>query len=487
MIRPHVVLASCLIGLLPSAAAVAQTRPASAPASMPASRPSTGPATQSTTFDHTVTVSPAAPPTPALRYQFRFDRSEQVPGNGAVGYLQALLQLPDQKLLDDLNDANFDTDDDAAFVRLMKDKFAWCGTPVLVDSAIRRETCVWDFPVHHDGIGTLLPYLNHMRELANFLSPKARLATATGDWKQALNLARATFLLADAVDRSDPDTFLVTELVALGIQDIALDQVERLVQRPDAPNLYWALRQLPVPFGNVRAAVLNEHTAWGLSFPPLEKAWRGETLSADEWRQVVYGLHQQITGFQFMDPKPPTDAEFEAGLVRDGPAGRADYARRHGMTADAVAALDPVFVVGAFYFDGYRDAQDDITKWAVLPYPESLAPVAAATRRIDALRHRQPNNPFLAVRASESRCLTGSARLDRRAAALAAVEALRAYAAAHDGRLPAALADVTETPPPPNPATGKSFDYTVTGDTAVVSDNDAATGKPLRYTVRVRR
>ena len=45
------------------------------------------------------------------------------------------------------------------------------------------------------------------------------------------------------------------------------------------------------------------------------------------------------------------------------------------------------------------------------------------------------------------------------------VEALRLYAAGHDGKLPAKLSDIS-VPLPVDPVTGKPFDYAVEGATA---------------------
>jgi hypothetical protein len=56
-----------------------------------------------------------------------------------------------------------------------------------------------------------------------------------------------------------------------------------------------------------------------------------------------------------------------------------------------------------------------------------------------------------------------SLRLDRSIALDQCIEAIRAYAADHHGKPPAALADLTEAPAPPDPMTGKPFAYTVFG------------------------
>jgi hypothetical protein len=56
-------------------------------------------------------------------------------------------------------------------------------------------------------------------------------------------------------------------------------------------------------------------------------------------------------------------------------------------------------------------------------------------------------------------------RLEQRIALLRHVEALRLYAAAHDGKLPEKLADV-EVPLPVDPFTGKPFRYELQDGTA---------------------
>ncbi|MCH8923200.1 MAG: hypothetical protein IIA67_08655 [Planctomycetes bacterium] len=76
-----------------------------------------------------------------------------------------------------------------------------------------------------------------------------------------------------------------------------------------------------------------------------------------------------------------------------------------------------------------------------------------------------------------------AARTQRRREVLRIVEALRLYAARHDGRLPEKLSDVTEVPIPINPLTGKAFGYQLDGKTAVLN----ADGPPnARYIERYR-
>ena len=69
------------------------------------------------------------------------------------------------------------------------------------------------------------------------------------------------------------------------------------------------------------------------------------------------------------------------------------------------------------------------------------------------------------------------------------VEALRLYAASHDGRLPAQLGDISEAPVPLDPLTGRPFSYHLAGKMAVIETPLPAELSPrqfgLRYEVTV--
>jgi hypothetical protein len=66
--------------------------------------------------------------------------------------------------------------------------------------------------------------------------------------------------------------------------------------------------------------------------------------------------------------------------------------------------------------------------------------------------------PLFLLSAIDKVFLAGS-RTDRKIALLRAIEAVRIYAANHQGQLPDKLADVTDVPLPNDPSTGKPFEY----------------------------
>ena len=70
------------------------------------------------------------------------------------------------------------------------------------------------------------------------------------------------------------------------------------------------------------------------------------------------------------------------------------------------------------------------------------------------------------------------------------IEGVRLYGAAHDGKLPAKLADVTEPPLPDDPGTGRPFEYALDGNTATLVSqvpNDPRPHSGIRYRVTIRK
>jgi hypothetical protein len=84
---------------------------------------------------------------------------------------------------------------------------------------------------------------------------------------------------------------------------------------------------------------------------------------------------------------------------------------------------------------------------------------------------------------------TSLATTDRRIAMLRCVEAVRAYAATHGGRPPAALADLTETPAPLDPMTGRAFAYRADADEVTIEspviEPPVSTQTGLRFVVKI--
>src|SRR5205823_1857459 len=92
--------------------------------------------------------------------------------------------------------------------------------------------------------------------------------------------------------------------------------------------------------------------------------------------------------------------------------------------------------------------------------------LALAPWQFDAFESRPAAGSLLAdLLPSLLDCRRTQARLEQRLGLFRGVEAIRLYAADHDGRLPGKLDDI-HWPLPADPFTGKPFSYAVEGETA---------------------
>ena len=78
-------------------------------------------------------------------------------------------------------------------------------------------------------------------------------------------------------------------------------------------------------------------------------------------------------------------------------------------------------------------------------------------------------------------------RLERQVAALRVIEAIRLYAAEHNGELPSSLEKITSVTVPLNPTTDRPFEYRLDGKTAKLTlpTSDGLNGGNGRYEIEI--
>jgi len=130
-----------------------------------------------------------------------------------------------------------------------------------------------------------------------------------------------------------------------------------------------------------------------------------------------------------------------------------------GVPAAEVEAMPVAQAVGRYCIDTFESASDAVWKWYLLPYAQAAPRTVAHEQALHAYGRRDLAGMLGMLLPVGGRPRWSLARLDRRAAALQAVEALRAHAATHAGQLPESLDAVTDTPVPHDPTTAKPFGY----------------------------
>jgi hypothetical protein len=352
-----------------------------------------------------------------------------------------------------------------------------------VEAGSRCESCDWGMTarLRKDAIGALLPELQTAREFGTLLQLRLRLELAEGRTDRALATTRTNLALARHVGESPT---LIGMLVAAALAGLSLDGLERLEQAPDAPNLYWALTDLPQPFIDMRKPLQGERLCCYSLFPGLAEVAldpQAGPLSREQLRTMT----EKYIGFGISDNHFPNRWALGFYILRKHEAAKRALIAA-GRPRAKVEAMPPLQVALLHAMGEYDRHLDGIIKWQSFSYPQAFEGMQKEDRALRNLRAEaiDPRSDAAALPIAPlllpavSKVFKARVRVDRRIAGLRAVEAVRAYAAGHDGKLPATLADVKEVPVPLDPATGKPFRYAVKDGVATLSAADLPEDPP---------
>jgi hypothetical protein len=421
-----------------------------------------------------LTVRPAAEPTPALKYHLLPWPREQHRGNAALHYHRAALLregIPKET-----------QDKFAKFVGVpLKDLPPNDVRPVLraykhvleeLNLGAHASYCDWQLSeqIRQDTLGILLPEVQRMREFAALLQLKARLEIAEGRTNDAAATLQTGFALSRHISQMPT---LISALVGIAISSIMAAELDNLVQVTGAPNFYWALTDLPRPFIDLRETMQTERHMADSLFPGLREL-------ADNPRAAPLST-QQLEAFTDRICKLASDYGGPPGLgTRAGLALMAAklypeakrYLVARGRTAAEVDAMPIVQAALLYQMYQYDEYFDEMVKWQGLPLWEARPGLLRADRHLKQERARYgglvPTLATLLLPAMQ-KVFEAQARIDRKIAALRCVEAIRLYAAAHDGKLPLSLSDIQDVPVPIDPVTGKPFQYVAAGNQATLT------------------
>jgi len=113
----------------------------------------------------------------------------------------------------------------------------------LLEQAAKCKRCDWSYEYVDDE--TQSQNMRGYRTIVFLLALQVRFQIAQGQYDKALCTMQTGFAMAKHLSNG---LTLVDGLVAISTGAIIFRQLEQFVQGADAPNLYWALRDLPQPF-----------------------------------------------------------------------------------------------------------------------------------------------------------------------------------------------------------------------------------------------
>jgi hypothetical protein len=443
-----------------------------------------------TTEVRTLVVAPAGAPTPALKYELLPRLRDRTPGNAALDYHRAHMLRPswprdpkDSKKLDDSLTSWEDAPIDKLPVADVKKYLAgYSQTFRTLDLAAKADRCEWELNsrISVRNIDLMLPEAQIFRELARAQKLRIRVELAENNFDTAVRDLQTGFRLGKDVGEGST---LIQSLVGISITAVFLNEIDQLIQRPNSPNMYWALTTLPRPFIDSRTALEGEARLFDNLFPNAKALEKGP-VPAEKANAIVADM---LTAFATMgDPDNPNGAGAAFGtaayVTLHGTAARKQLVEL-GWAAETVEKMPPAQAVALRAITVYRTFTDDQTKCFSLPFPEARTELAKARERADKLTKDTSDHiikSFALTLPAVEKVHEAHARTARRIAALRAVEAIRLHAALNEGKLPKTLADVKVVSVPDDPYTLKPFEYAVKDDTFTLSGPPPADEKPSR-------
>lgn len=460
-----------------------------------------------------ISLRPAAAPVPALKERLLPERRELVAGNAAVFYHRAIEMMLQQRLQrqaeappprppatrpasieEAISRWNTGPLREIPLEEARKQLQLYGDILHEVELGARREACDWEFDRREEGISLLIPDIQEMRSLSRIVVLRARLAVLEGKTDEALHWHQTGFAMARHIAQGP---LLIQALVGIAAFNEMARSLEELIQAPGTPSLYWALVNLPRPFIDLSPAIEAERYVLERELPLLRQI-ETETWSLDQARQFSDDMLRVLAGMTFVSilpsdakagPRPPRLPDLPprlgmaAAVMKVYPEARRTLLAE-GRPAAEVEEMPAVQVAALYTLRAYQQLRDEVFKWANLPYWQSSRGGDEAMR--GSVRWANPlllmfRQLLPAIQAAR----WASVRSDRQLNAIECIEAIRLYAAAHDGALPPSLEAITEAPTPLDPATGKPFEYKV-GETTATLTAPVPPGAPNHYTSMIR-
>jgi hypothetical protein len=452
-----------------------------------------------------ITVSPAKFPHPLLKYRLNVYATELESGNAAPLYAEACAEYEKTYLQAEktwyASNEYFDLKKSGASQEKIvgelfhavplepawpydsfpkgvspaeEAKFYQSLAPVyrLLEKASRMQSADWHYSQEHKGaIDVSLDRANRTRSLARYLSGKADWEIRNGKYDDAVKTLRAGIALSNHVENAN-SPLLIDMLVGIAIRGIMQQRIMTLASQPDAPNLYPALTQIPPPAALFQSALQGEQLfafGWHNGSPVFEDV---DASSPDECRARL----ENVAALFLQGQENPSTSSVDRRQVAAAmtmicglcyPQGR-DRLLAEGRTRAEIEKMTVYQVVAPYVFEEIKSAYDRLLVTATFPAGSSHMAIAVEQRRMQTIQSPLDTYLVLLLPAMDA-AKRAIVRQQQTHELLKIIEAIRYYAAVHDGRPPESLAAIKEVPVATvDPMTGQPFGYKVDGRTVII-------------------
>jgi hypothetical protein len=300
------------------------------------------------------------------------------------------------------------------------------------------------------------PDVQEARGLTKLLGLKLDLQIANGDIDGAIGTLQDGFRLASFVCNGET---LVQQLVGVSISGVMLSKLEKLIQHPSCPNLYWAMASLPRPFSRVNQSIQFELGSIDRVLPVLANVESTDNDAAsgnDAWNAQLKELSELGIA----------DIEAQFKTVVDSSDQIKQRLLESGRTEKSLDSMSQVQLALIDASSELRRVADDLAKGTMLPGTAGHKITQEEYVKFDKWFRENRDKSiaalfsgllFPAVYAATMTDARHEYVLNR----LMTLEALRLHAATAEGKLAKTLDELSVLPAMPNPYTGQHYDYKI--------------------------
>ena len=429
-----------------------------------------------------LSVSPMAVPKPALKYLLLPEVAELNPGNPVQWYVRCFQEQRNffygkAAIAERARYRSLPLD------KLPADKLRDYGGYALrqADWGARLDTPDWEVlqRLRTEGMDLRMPELAPLRILAAALQVRFRGAVAGRRFDDAVRTAKTMLALARHLGVCPAGT---ANRLGLSVANLAVDTLEEMVQQPGCPNLTWALADLPRPLVDLRKGLQGDGVR---AMADLRRLRADVPMTESEVEAVVRRLSGVLGFMREQAGRPPHSLRAWLRTGINDPA-RVQAARARLVEAGCAEKLPPVqvlrFLLEVARFPPAQVLLLDEKHAYEVQRDERMKLLALAPWQLAQAGRAEPGGIFAELLPDVIEGRRAQARLEQRLALLRHVEALRLYAATHDGKLPVKLSDCP-VPLPVDPFTGQPFRYRADGTTAHLRGGPGA----VHYQMTIRK
>ena len=333
-----------------------------------------------------------------------------------------------------------------------------------------------------DFIGTLLPEIQYMRDLARQQSLRFRLAMAEDRIEDAVAILGQQLAMGSHLGQ---DHFMVSALVGMACVSIGMSDAYYLCEHHDAPNLYWAMAALPQPLVDLRHSLAYEREVLFLQFKKLEEI--DETPKPDSyWQELIPEYAATLTqlGITDMSSLGEFDESSMTLLIAMGVPGAKHYLRDVvGMTDEALSKLSNTHLYFLAVRRYWEITRDKVFKTFYAPErQQAMVSAAELGMGTDQAIHGLITVPTGLLLPAVEAAAMAQRRSQQQVALMQTIESIRHHLATHDNAFPQKLADL-ELPAPLDPVSSEPFNYELHSEGATLR---GAAVPGVRYQLELR-